>query len=95
VVYNTRLVKTIRKYDTEILSMAEVEKIYNKILNANITNKSTKNEHVNAIKSNVEYRKAQIRNNICPKCGGDLVDRKGKFGKFKGCSNYPKCRYTG
>ncbi|MCD6237994.1 MAG: type I DNA topoisomerase [Thermotogae bacterium] len=30
----------------------------------------------------------------CPKCGGDLVIRKGKYGKFIGCSNYPKCNYT-
>jgi len=30
----------------------------------------------------------------CPKCGGNLIERKGKFGKFYGCSNYPKCRFT-
>ncbi|OQX00604.1 hypothetical protein BWK69_01085, partial [Candidatus Parcubacteria bacterium A4] len=31
---------------------------------------------------------------ICPKCGGALAERSGKFGKFLGCSNYPKCQYT-
>jgi restriction system protein len=30
----------------------------------------------------------------CPKCGSDLVERKGKYGKFMGCSGYPKCDYT-
>ncbi|HEX75478.1 MAG TPA: hypothetical protein G4O12_02715 [Dehalococcoidia bacterium] len=30
----------------------------------------------------------------CPKCGGLLVRRNGKYGRFLGCSNYPKCRYT-
>ncbi len=30
----------------------------------------------------------------CPKCGGDLKERNGKYGKFFGCSNYPKCSYT-
>lgn len=30
----------------------------------------------------------------CPECGGDLVFRNGKFGKFISCSNFPKCRYT-
>jgi ssDNA-binding Zn-finger/Zn-ribbon topoisomerase 1 len=30
----------------------------------------------------------------CPKCGGKLVERKGKYGDFLGCYNYPKCRYT-
>ncbi len=29
----------------------------------------------------------------CPKCGGDLVVRFGKYGKFYACSNYPKCKY--
>ena len=30
----------------------------------------------------------------CPKCGGELVIRKGKFSPFLGCKNYPKCTYT-
>ena len=30
----------------------------------------------------------------CPQCGGMLVERSGKFGKFLGCSNYPKCKFT-
>jgi hypothetical protein len=31
---------------------------------------------------------------LCPKCGGKLVERTGKFGIFYGCSNYPRCKYT-
>jgi DNA topoisomerase-1 len=30
----------------------------------------------------------------CPACGGDLVERNGKTGKFIGCMNYPGCGYT-
>lgn len=29
----------------------------------------------------------------CPKCGGELVYRDGKFGRFIACSNFPKCKY--
>jgi len=29
----------------------------------------------------------------CPECGGDLVIRKGKYGDFVACSNYPTCKY--
>ena len=29
----------------------------------------------------------------CPKCGGKLVERTGKYGKFTACGNYPKCKY--
>ncbi|GMX58346.1 MAG: hypothetical protein YFSK_7080 [Candidatus Yanofskyibacterium parasiticum] len=31
---------------------------------------------------------------ICSKCGGNLVERAGKYGKFFGCENYPKCNHT-
>lgn len=30
----------------------------------------------------------------CPICGGVLLVREGKYGRFLGCSNYPRCRYT-
>ena len=30
---------------------------------------------------------------ICPECGGNLVIRKGKYGEFVACSNYPTCKY--
>lgn len=29
----------------------------------------------------------------CPECQGELLYRHSRFGKFLGCSNYPKCRY--
>ena len=31
---------------------------------------------------------------VCPECGSDLVLRKGKFGEFTACSNYPDCNYV-
>lgn len=30
----------------------------------------------------------------CPDCGGELTLKQSRFGKFIGCSNYPKCKYT-
>lgn len=30
----------------------------------------------------------------CPMCGDNLIEKRGKYGKFLGCSNYPKCKYT-
>ena len=32
--------------------------------------------------------------NKCPFCGGELTLRNGKYGRFWGCSNYPKCKVT-
>lgn len=37
---------------------------------------------------------AEIPFELCPECGGELIKRKGRFGEFFGCGNYPKCRYT-
>jgi len=31
---------------------------------------------------------------VCPECGGDLVIKQGRYGKFVGCANYPDCRFT-
>lgn len=31
---------------------------------------------------------------VCPRCGGELVKRNGRYGPFYGCGNYPRCKYT-
>ena len=31
---------------------------------------------------------------VCPDCGGDLIMKFGRFGKFIACSNYPNCKHT-
>ena len=38
-------------------------------------------------------KEAQKTGEVCPNCGSDLVIRKGRFGEFTACSNYPKCKY--
>lgn len=30
---------------------------------------------------------------VCPNCGSPMVYKKGRFGEFLACSNYPKCKY--
>lgn len=34
-----------------------------------------------------------VEGRVCPDCSGPLKIRHGKFGKFIGCSNYPKCKH--
>jgi DNA helicase-4 len=32
---------------------------------------------------------------ICPQCGkGRVISKKGRYGSFYGCSQFPACRYT-
>ena len=30
----------------------------------------------------------------CPRCGADMVKRKGMYGEFYGCTDFPNCRGT-
>ncbi len=39
-------------------------------------------------------QKEIIADEKCPKCGGDLVLRKGTYGPFYACRNYPECKFT-
>ncbi len=50
----------------------------------------------NKAKTKINEKIASIKTNsrVCPKCGGKLIMREGKYGNFIGCSNFPKCRYT-
>ncbi|WP_369608794.1 type I DNA topoisomerase [Snodgrassella alvi] len=34
-----------------------------------------------------------VEGRSCPKCEGQLVYKRGRYGKFIGCANYPKCKY--
>ncbi|MGE9549285.1 type I DNA topoisomerase [Snodgrassella sp. CS2] len=34
-----------------------------------------------------------VEGRSCPKCEGQLVFKRGRYGKFIGCANYPKCKY--
>ena len=38
-------------------------------------------------------KEAQKTGELCPNCGNPLVIRKGKYGEFIACSNYPECKY--
>lgn len=86
------------RYDTivnKILSYKKivinnVEEIVETINKNNITDRIIKKEHVKNIRENIIDKDIEK----CPKCGGNLIERNGKYGKFIGCSNYPKCRYT-
>ena len=83
--------KTILSYKETILD--NYNEIYKAINSLNIMDKNKRKEHIKYAKE-VKNNKTINENNCCPKCGGRLILREGKYGKFYGCSNFPKCRYT-
>lgn len=43
---------------------------------------------------NMEKLQPEKVGETCPECGGELVYRNGRFGKFISCGNFPTCKYT-
>ena len=41
-----------------------------------------------------EQKEVELVGRACPLCGNDLVYRQGRYGRFIGCSTFPKCRHT-
>ena len=85
--YDTMVDKVLSYKEVIINNVDEIVKIIN---SKNITDKSIKKNHIDNIKENIINKDPSK----CPKCGGQLVERNGKYGKFIGCSHYPKCKYT-
>lgn len=53
-----------------------------------------KHEHDEKTKKEIDAIETGKVEKKCPKCDGKLVLRQSVYGKFYGCSTYPKCRYT-
>ncbi|MFQ5431211.1 MAG: type I DNA topoisomerase [Nitrospinota bacterium] len=52
-------------------------------------------EALEAAHKNMKKVKAEIKTDeICDKCGADMIIKFGRFGKFMACSNYPECKNT-
>jgi DNA topoisomerase-1 len=53
--------------------------------------------HKNLAKKMETVKKEDVLEKLdrqCPQCGGDLIVKFGRYGKFIACSNFPKCKYT-
>lgn len=87
------LITLIKEYKRPVV-IDDINSIKNTILESNIKNLHSKKEHVSNIKNRIRQENKSVDNMVCPRCGAKLVQRQGRYGKFIGCSNYPKCRFT-
>ena len=95
VIYSNKLNSTIRKLSFEkCLSIDELNKIQTILESSELKERNARKEHIKNIKQNVRVKKTKMANLICPRCNGELKLRNGRNGKFYGCSNYPRCRFT-
>ena len=74
-------------YDIDV---NEISKI---IISNNIVDIRLRKQHIRDIRTKIKNNKKLENNMICPKCGNKLVERNSEYGKFIGCSNYPRCKY--
>lgn len=91
VIYSIHLVKKIRSYTDVLINEEELILIQNKLTAVGKTSIKGKIKHVEQVKVVIEKENST---KICPRCGKELVTRKGKENSFLGCSGFPKCRYT-
>ena len=89
-----RIVPYIRQHEEAHISVTQVEGIFNTLVSANVADKTARKQHVTSVKQNQARRDSAVSNGKCPRCGGNLFQRDGRYGRFYGCSNYPRCKYT-
>lgn len=90
VVYPLQIKKAIQNTMQQSLSPEEIEKVYEFLIKTKNECDVTLKEHISSIHARQENAE---KNHICPKCGKPLVLKNGKYGKFYGCSGYPKCKF--
>lgn len=79
-----------RDMEDDLDSIAEGELVWNEVLRKfyDLFEPRVKNAF-----SDMEKKAPEETGEDCPECGSPLVIRKGKYGAFTACSNYPECKY--
>ena len=95
VIYGWELRRTILgRSVTPCLSAGEVEAIAGRLSAMSEPDKAAKKNHIHHARSQAYKNERAERSLVCPRCGANLVLRRGQYGSFYGCAGYPKCRYT-
>lgn len=90
-VYSIYELPSIKNKATNVLlTVNEMENYYYRLTALKNNSTISHEEHID----NINRMQRQIKQGICPRCGGNLVLRNGINGQFYGCSNYPKCKFT-
>ncbi len=83
-------VEYTRDMEEDLDKIAEGNKVWNKVLDNFYKNFEPL---VEVAFKDMEKKAPEETGEICPECGKPLVVRKGRYGEFIACSNYPECKY--
>lgn len=89
-----RLRCEIKNHKTPIIPSEQLIDYRSSIELAAIDDKDIAKSHKANVRQNLNQRSQAVANGLCPRCGGHLVKRNGRYGSFYGCSNYPNCKFT-
>jgi len=78
-----------RQRSEKKLSQMQILQLYISLFVRRTNSSDSERQHIEDIN-----RMLCEKSTICPRCGGALVERTGKRGRFIACSRYPKCNYT-
>jgi len=76
-----------------VLDQQKEQAIYDFILAGQHQGREERQAHKEQVQEYKAAQKEMEKEKICPYCKIPLVERKGKYGAFYGCANYPRCRY--
>ncbi len=94
VVYIPQVTGKIKCYRDIKLSAKRANEIADQIQKIKKYKLVSNRQHIADVEKARAERYNKIANGICPSCGGRLTLRRGQYGEFWGCSNYPNCKYT-
>ena len=86
--------RVIKQFNIQCIPDKEIKRIITKINAANIIEEHVRKSHAIAVQQTQQRKQQQLANRICPQCHSALVERNGRYGRFLGCSGYPKCKFT-
>ena len=84
-------VEYTRDMEEDLDKIADGEKVWNKVLENFYGDFE---ELVKIAFKDMKKEAPEETGEICPECGQPLVIRKGRYGEFIACSNYPECKYV-
>lgn len=94
VLHMREVVPFIKQYCNIVITSDQMNFYRRRLFEVISTSESDRKVHLENVYRNKERRDSAVAHGKCPKCGGNLILRKGKYGDFYGCSNYPRCKYT-
>lgn len=94
VMYFSELKDFILSKHIQRLSDELVNRLSAILMYYSVKNENQKQEHILKVKQDIANKESLVEKGICPKCGGMLIHRQGKYGEFISCINYPSCRFT-